>query len=255
MHNGDGGGGWKGWRQWSLVSVAVGLFMGLAGPFGSERADLTVRVIYWVALMVAGSILSQMLSSVVFARGRFARRAWLGSVVIALVFLPLYVVVVWLTTSILFVPPLRLSTLPGFIGPVGLVTAAMTGISILTRAAFDKRRAAAEPAAVDPAPAKLLQRLPLRLRGAEIHAVQSEDHYLRVHTDRGSDLILMRLSDAVEELKGIDGARTHRSWWVAKSAVMDVKRNDGRAELTLKGDLKVPVSRAHARILREQGWW
>ena len=64
-----------------------------------------------------------------------------------------------------------------------------------------------------------LDRLPLRLRGATIRAVQAEDHYLRLHTDRGSDLILMRLSDAVSELEGLEGARTHRSWWVAREAV------------------------------------
>ncbi len=38
---------------------------------------------------------------------------------------------------------------------------------------------------------------------------------LHFHTDRGSDLILMRLSDALTELKGLEGAQTHRSWWVA----------------------------------------
>jgi hypothetical protein len=37
----------------------------------------------------------------------------------------------------------------------------------------------------------------------------------------------------VAELEGIEGAQTHRSWWVAKAAVRDAKRGDGRATLTL----------------------
>ena len=57
------------------------------------------------------------------------------------------------------------------------------------------------------------------------------------------------------ELEGIEGAQTHRSWWVAKDAVEAAKRGDGRAVLTLKGGAEVPVSRAYARGLREAGWF
>lgn len=46
-----------------------------------------------------------------------------------------------------------------------------------------------------------------------------EDRYLRIHTDGGSDLILMRLRDAVGELAGADGLQVHRSFWVARAAV------------------------------------
>ena len=72
---------------------------------------------------------------------------------------------------------------------------------------------------------------------------------------KGSDLILMRLSDAVAELEGLEGAQTHRSWWVAKAAVMDVRRRNGRATLTLTNGIEAPVSRAFARSLREDGWY
>ncbi|MNE65569.1 LytTr DNA-binding domain protein [compost metagenome] len=65
----------------------------------------------------------------------------------------------------------------------------------------------------------------------------------------------MRLADALIELEGLEGAQTHRSWWVAKGAVASVARGDGRAALTLTGDLTAPVSRRYARALREAGWW
>jgi DNA-binding LytR/AlgR family response regulator len=95
----------------------------------------------------------------------------------------------------------------------------------------------------------------VRLRRAEIWALQAEDHYLRVHTSLGSDLILMRLSDAIAELDGVEGAQTHRSWWVAKAAVTDAKRIDERAVLTLSNGVEAPVSRKFAPTLRKSGWF
>jgi DNA-binding LytR/AlgR family response regulator len=104
------------------------------------------------------------------------------------------------------------------------------------------------------APPKFLERLPLKLRGGEIWAVEAEDHYLRLHTSKGQDLILMRLADAVAELDGIEGMQVHRSWWVARSAIADAKRGDGRAILTLKDGSTVPVSRTYAGELRDRRW-
>ena len=138
--------------------------------------------------------------------------------------------------------------LPGLVWRVLLITAGMTAIGM----ALEQKTVTTE---AGEGPPRFFDRLPPRLRGAAIHAVQAEDHYLRIHTDRGSDLILMRLSDAVTELEGLEGAQTHRSWWVARDAVQDVKRGDGRATLTLDGGLVVPVSRRHARALRAAGWY
>ena len=85
-------------------------------------------------------------------------------------------------------------------------------------------------------------------------AIEAEDHYLRLHTSKGRDLILLRLADAIDELDGIEGAQVHRSWWVARDAITDAKRGDGRATLTLKDGCEVPVSRTYAKIIRDLGW-
>ena len=65
----------------------------------------------------------------------------------------------------------------------------------------------------------------------------------------------MRLSDAIAAVEALDGARTHRSWWVARDAVERVSRGDGRAVLTLSNGLEAPVSRTYAPALREAGWY
>jgi DNA-binding LytR/AlgR family response regulator len=99
------------------------------------------------------------------------------------------------------------------------------------------------------------ERLPMKLKGATIYAVSAEDHYLRLHTSKGSDLILMRLSDAIAELEGLEGAQTHRSWWVARDAVESARRDGDKVVLTLKGGAEAPVSRPNVRPLREAGWY
>lgn len=95
-----------------------------------------------------------------------------------------------------------------------------------------------------------LNRLPMKFRSAELYAVSSEGHYLRVHTDKGSTLILMRISDAVKELAQADGLQVHRSWWVAKDGVEETKNAKGRRSLVLKNGEIAPVSRANIPALK-----
>ena len=128
----------------------------------------------------------------------------------------------------------------------------MTALAFLVRRQQPTQTHAAPPSAPPP---KFLARLPPQLAGAEIFAVEAEDHYLRLHTSLGQDLILMRLVDAIAELEGVEGAQTHRSWWVARAAITSAERLDGRATLTLKDGAEVPVSRGFAKKLRSAGWF
>ncbi|MFN4104010.1 MAG: hypothetical protein ACK4GB_06940, partial [Tepidimonas sp.] len=41
------------------------------------------------------------------------------------------------------------------------------------------------PAPTGASPPRFLERLPAKLRGAELYAVEAQDHYLRLHTSRG----------------------------------------------------------------------
>lgn len=113
--------------------------------------------------------------------------------------------------------------------------------------------AAAAPAApATDAPSSLLDRLPEKL-GRHVVALEAEDHYVRVHTDRGSTLVLARLSDAIEELATLDGVRVHRSWWARREAVARVTVNGKGLLLTLTTGLQVPVSQAYKEVARQAG--
>ena len=94
-------------------------------------------------------------------------------------------------------------------------------------------------------PAALLSRLPPAI-GGDIIALETEDHYLRVHATGGSALILMRMADAVAMLDARLGAQVHRRWWVAEAAVAGMETEEQRLFLRLTDDRMVPVGRTFA---------
>ncbi|MDZ5646152.1 LytTR family DNA-binding domain-containing protein [Nitrospirillum sp. BR 11828] len=93
-----------------------------------------------------------------------------------------------------------------------------------------------------------------RLSGAGLLALEAEDHYLRIHTDRGSDLVLMRLRDAIADLGEGLGMQVHRSFWVARDAVVAVTVRGQVGQLRLSDGTVVPVSRTALPRLRAAGW-
>lgn len=235
----------------TVIALVAGVFLALTGAFETGGVPLLVRLLYWTILMAAGSAVGVAISAVIDRTGWLEERPWLQGAVIVLALTPPLTVFVWLVTDGLLNGRLRPDRIDNFALPVVIITTALTALNYVIQR--EPQETHAQPA--DAAPPRFLDRLPPKLRGAELYAVEAEDHYLRLHTSKGQDLILMRLSDAVAELEGIEGARTHRSWWVAKGAVEDARRGDGRATLILKGGTVAPVSRAYAGALRAAGWY
>ena len=235
------------------VAVGAGVVLALTGAFGTNIVPLWLRFAYWVPLILAGAVWAHLCSGMTERFIDPDERPWLTVAALSAATAGPVVVLVWLVTGLVFEGEVYpASRLVNFIGPVLIITVAISAINVfLGRSPPVQTHAGGSGTA----PARFLDRLPPRLRGSTLRAVQAEDHYLRLHTDRGSDLILMRLSDAVAELEGLEGARTHRSWWVARDAVRDATRGDGRATLTLEGGVEAPVSRRYARALREAGWY
>lgn len=94
--------------------------------------------------------------------------------------------------------------------------------------------------------------VPNRL-GQEILALQAEDHYVRVFTDRGDTLIRYRFSEAVREMRSQPGIQIHRSYWVALSAVQQVRPDGKGFRVKLQNGLEAPVSRSNLGVLRAAG--
>ena len=93
-----------------------------------------------------------------------------------------------------------------------------------------------------------------KLRAEDVLALQAEEHYVRVYSSDGAELVHYRFGNAVKEMPDELGLQVHRSWWVAESAVRSAKRGDRRWQLTLVTDVDVPVSDSYVKAVRERGW-
>lgn len=233
-------------------SAIVALLLALSGAFGTQRLPLLERMAFWLGVILPGSLVAYVLGHTLTTRlGLSNRPVALSVALVVLVSIVQTPVVLGVQVTV-FHQPVTWASFLGTAPSILAVTIALTVMIVMTRQRAPPVTHSAAPGA---APAKFLDRMPARLRGGELYAVEAEDHYLRLRTSKGEDLILMRLSDAVKELEGLEGAQTHRSWWVARDAIVEAERGDGRATLTLKDGVQAPVSRAYARALREAGWF
>lgn len=95
----------------------------------------------------------------------------------------------------------------------------------------------------------ILEKVPFEKRG-RILGLSAEQHYVRVITDHGESLVLMRFSDAVALCNRLDGIQVHRSHWARRSAIRDICRNPGKTEIVLETGHSLPVSRSYRAALR-----
>ncbi|MEM1195928.1 MAG: LytTR family DNA-binding domain-containing protein [Pseudomonadota bacterium] len=260
------------------IMTAIGVILAFTGPFGSFDQPLGHRLTGWVAFAWIGYAIYAPMGPVVdrVARGLDLPTAPLWVAAAAFSSLPMTAVVY----TMAFVPePVPWPTLEAFFtrypyvfvigGGVTALFYALEGRGSRTPviAADSAPRSARTPEPTvsaptvaapqplsNPAPKNpLLDALPAAL-GSDVLALEMEDHYVRVHTALGSELVLMRLRDAMSHVADIEGRQTHRSWWVARGAVEDVVREGRNIRLVLACGIEAPVSRAQVSELKQAGW-
>ncbi len=234
------------------VFAAAALFLSFIGPFNATPGFPVWAVfIYWFGLIALGAVTAE-------GAGRWLEKAYpdlplpaqlaLLSIAAALV----VTCAVFAIETFLTGRRIPLSYAPRIFGLVWVISAAMTAVGYMADRSILAPTPTDAPEGAGPVET-FLSRLPLKFRQAELHAVSSEDHYLRVHTSLGEELVLMRLADAVRELEGAGGLQVHRSWWVAKTAVRDVKRQGGKVSLLLPSGKEAPVSRTFSADAKAAG--
>lgn len=257
------------------IMTVIGIVLALIGPFGSFAAPLPVRIATWLGFAYIGYAIYRPMGAVVeSAHGaldlsRFG--LWIAACLVATV--PM-ACVVWFTDHL--PGPVPWPSLEQALTTYSYVLVIGGGVTALFNA-LDRQnsrytsppdvavsaRASATNAGKSPmempAPPQqtrppFFDRLPPSL-GTDLVALEMEDHYVRAHTALGSDLILMRMRDALAELGDLEGAQVHRSWWVARIAVEDMRRDGRNIRLHLTGGLEAPVSRNMAPKLKDSGWW
>lgn len=233
-------------RRALIVMALVGVLAGLVGPFGTfEALPGPVRVLYWLTIVFCtyGAGLFGAMLAGTLVPGKTPR--WLHvSAMSAGAALPVTLSVVAIS-QVLF----GISAAAGWTAFLALL-AYCFGISlvVLTFLEIVAPMFLARPEAARGAP-RLLDRLPPHLRGPLTH-LSMADHYVEVHTEKGSALVLMRFADAIGETGSIEGLQIHRSHWVARAAVARLVRENAKPMVELRSGIRLPVSRSFLAAAR-----
>lgn len=261
------------------IMTAVGLFLGVLGPFGTIDLPLGVRLISWLAFAYVGYACYRPMAPVVAWGERTLHLPsiglWIAAAAISSVPMTFLVLGIGNLRNPFYWPGLEIALTSYFYvfivgGAVtllfnviasrgnaeandpGTVTNTTASLAEPIKASTQAEQTPPKPPE-PPASNPLLDQLPPAL-GSEVIALEMEDHYVRVHTALGSELVLMRLRDAMVHVSEIEGRQVHRSWWVALLAVEDVRREGRNVRLVLPGGLEAPVSRAQVSELKDAGW-
>jgi DNA-binding LytR/AlgR family response regulator len=236
----------------ALMAV-IGAFLGMLGPFGTDNLHDGPRYLYWELCIVGGGAIGVAIDE---ALGRRVRGAWRRVGLDSLLMTPLVTVLVLAVGLLVFNhnagPRLPLLTLQVFVISVAVMTVRAL-VWRAPRTIVETRTLVAPP--LPEAEAAFRCRLSAKRRAARLIAVEAYDHWLRVHTDAGSELITLRFQDALDELAAAHGLQIHRSWWVAADAIEDVRWRRGAGEAKLAAGVTAPVSRTYAKALKEAGWF
>jgi DNA-binding LytR/AlgR family response regulator len=239
-------------RTWVVLAV-LSAVVGLVGPFGTfELMPPVPRLAYWAAIVVGTATIGTLVAS--FAEAILARYLpplVAAAVAGALAGPPIAALVYLLNLAVFGAAAAGFDFLA-----LSIYCAAISAAVTVLGAYLGRQSAPAAPVAateaIEAAPA-LLQRLPQARQGRLLHLAVA-DHYVEVTTDRGTTLVLIRLSDAIREAAPVPGLQVHRSHWVALDAVRRGLRQAGKPLLELENGTLVPVSRSCLPAVRATGW-
>ncbi len=221
--------------------------------------------LYWVVrpcvlaggLWLADSLVSRLLA------GRLSSPEWLKPVVIvsAIGLLPLAILEALLELQLPFRPEFldddlwAYSPVLAFLGEFVTLASIVIPMHFLLWLVIDRNSSASN--AVNESAAQsvpdFLQRSS-NLRADDVLALEAEEHYVRIYSRDGTELIHCRFGEAAKEMPAELGLQVHRSWWVADSAVRSARRGSRRWQLDLVTDVAVPVSDSYVSAVRERGW-
>lgn len=237
-----------------LIAIGIGIMFGFLGPFGTYPAlALLPRYGFWIGLILFGYLCVQLAWITARAVPYFAARAQpVRLIAVALVSaVPMLFATAWALAQVQPGRVVGAMDLPGLFVAVASVQLILSFAALHILAPQTPEPRPSEGGGSRPS--AFMLRVPLHL-GTDLVAIEAQDHYLRIHTRLGSDLILCRFADALNELAETDGLQVHRSWWIAADAVEAVARDGARTFVTLAAGLRAPVSRSFRPAVRARGW-
>jgi len=251
------------WHVETALMIAIGIFFALTGLYNSDQAPAGLRFVYWVSVMVLGGIVTIAFETALLHwKPEWAKRAWLSLFLVSLLATTPQTLIVAFFEVTLFnhstiwpqLIPLWVNVAIVIIPMVALLRALRLITKPQNQPVESRSQDLASPTNLSPPPL-ISQHLGAQFRKAPLIALQAEDHYVRVHTKAGSDLVLLRFVDALTSVEDRKGFRLHRSWWVSEEAIKSVQFSRGSGEVLLKNDVSAPLSRTYAPDLKQAGWF
>ncbi|WOH37804.1 LytTR family DNA-binding domain-containing protein [Thalassotalea fonticola] len=246
-----------------FIVLVVGILLGFLAPFGMNEVPLVWAVFYWIFTCACGYFIFMpctqlgeryLIKIVPHYFGRLVITMFIASIVMSF-FVPFSV---WLFFDIAInyqqqfwqVFP-KVIVIGGILTFIGFVkdyihrqNSKLNESEQLIEQQL-KKNASQDDLQLE----KFMAQLPVDKRG-KLYCLEMSDHYLKVYTDKGHHLLLMRFKDALELLSDYKGIQTHRSWWVALDAIVKVNKDGRKISLQLSNQLQVPVSRTYAEAIR-----
>lgn len=237
------------------TGVVSGVILALLAPYQTGAIfDATERYIFWIWSSVAGALLLTAFDRVATALGREhgVARPLSASLGVLAAAVPITLIVYASAPAI--DDGTRLLPFWSLFPSVLIICIPLQIVLLLLARTMPRHTPSPDLHPVAAPRSPLFDKVPARL-GRDLLCLKTEDHYLRVYTAAGDALILMSMSDAEASLGQAAGQRVHRSWWVARKAVISAIMTDNAVRLTLTNGLEVPVSRSRRQSLRDLGWF
>lgn len=240
------------WAAQSSILFGIAALFTVTGPFGTFTAmTVGLRFVFWMVVVASITLLARIADRLLAVnRWPLAVRRLAVSVIAA--------VPGALLCSALHRllapeggPPMSYLTICAYaVALIMLCIVPPTRFASLLLGLPAEEKAPAAPPAPSDSTAEFLARFAPRLAGAALFAIEAEDHYLRIHTDQGSEMVLMRFRDALGALAGSPGAQVHRGFWVAERGVARIERRGAFWRVVLRSGQIIPVSRRYAGVAR-----
>ena len=222
----------------------AGTVLAILAPYGTQSFSLPGRFAFWIGLCFAGGV-GAAITDVIAKLSKIELSPW------GRVFSQSITATIVVTLAMIL---MNLSIGESASGAAIALLFFYVWVIAITISTIGHLSARTSPKPDGPPQLALYDRLPIHQQNSEIYALAAEDHYVRIITSKGEEMILMRLSDAIKEVAPLEGLSPHRSWWVAKQGVEHMSKSNGKTEIVLKSGRAVPVSRNKVKVLKGAGW-
>ena len=220
-----------------MINFGVIIVCFLSGPFGTfEALPNGFRLIYWGSIVLTTSLLAVWMGELIRARN------WVALSKIAAVSIVFAMLVAGL---VILISLCLLHPIQKYPGHIALLSYSFPSAAVIFFLFALVMRSKSMPGKdTDQKRPPLLNRLEKYPDAEKILSLSAQDHYVEVTTELGAELCLLRLSDAIAQTVPEDGFQIHRSHWIAKSAIVELKTKGATGQVRLTDGRTLNVSQS-----------